>query len=43
MLDYDRAWYDTVVNATGLDVDLRVITEGDECAVSSLSGGQKQR
>ncbi len=40
---YESAWYNTVIRATALDVDLRIFPDGDKTLVSNLSGGQKQR
>ena len=44
---FDRAWYNTVVQACALDVDLQQMADGDETFVGNkgfkLSGGQKQR
>ena len=40
---YERAWYDEVLKATALAVDVRSFEEGDRRVVSGLSGGQKQR
>lgn len=45
--EIDATWYATVVQACALDVDLRLMSEGDLTIVGSkgvkLSGGQKQR
>lgn len=44
---FDQAWYDTVIQACALEVDLRQLPKGDQALVGSkglkLSGGQKQR
>lgn len=40
---FEAGWYAEVLRATGLDVDLGVMAEGDARATSNLSGGQKQR
>jgi ABC-type bacteriocin/lantibiotic exporter with double-glycine peptidase domain len=46
-LDFDKDWYDTVVQVCGLQRDLERLPQGDRTEVgskgSSLSGGQKQR
>ncbi|KAM7219752.1 ABC multidrug transporter [Rhypophila decipiens] len=45
--DFDAAWYDTVIHACALQVDLLQLSDGDATNVGSkgvsLSGGQKQR
>ncbi|KAK4212261.1 ABC multidrug transporter [Rhypophila decipiens] len=45
--DFDAAWYDTVIHACALHVDLLQLSDGDATNVGSkgvsLSGGQKQR
>ncbi|KUI69238.1 Multidrug resistance-associated protein 1 [Cytospora mali] len=45
--DFEAAWYTTVCQACGLDVDFRQMPDGDSTVVGSkgvkLSGGQKQR
>lgn len=45
--DFDAAWYDTVIRACALQVDLLQLSDGDATNVGSkgvsLSGGQKQR
>jgi ATP-binding cassette subfamily C (CFTR/MRP) protein 1 len=43
MSPYESTWYSTVIKALKLDVDLRVIHDGESCPVGNLSGGQKQR
>ncbi|KAG8843455.1 hypothetical protein FRB91_003345 [Serendipita sp. 411] len=43
---YDEAWYNVVISACDLDVDLGRMQSGDETKVTdgrSLSGGQRQR
>ncbi|PWY88307.1 multidrug resistance-associated protein [Aspergillus heteromorphus CBS 117.55] len=46
-LDFDAAWYRTVVSACALDLDVQRMPAGDRTLVGSkgakLSGGQKQR
>ncbi|KAN0099750.1 putative ABC multidrug transporter [Hyaloscypha variabilis] len=46
-LDFDKDWYDTVVQVCELQMDLERLPQGDRTEVgskgSSLSGGQKQR
>lgn len=39
----DRAWYERVLNACALDVDLANIPDGDAALARLLSGGQKAR
>lgn len=45
--DFDAAWYNTVIHACALQVDLLQLSDGDTTNVGSkgvsLSGGQKQR
>ncbi|KAK6063577.1 Multidrug resistance-associated protein 1-like protein 2 [Seiridium cupressi] len=45
--DFDAAWYNTVIHACALQVDLLQLSDGDATNVGSkgvsLSGGQKQR
>ncbi|KAK1994571.1 ABC transporter [Colletotrichum falcatum] len=45
--DFDAAWYNTVIYACALQVDLLQLSDGDATSVGSkgvsLSGGQKQR
>ena len=45
--DFDAAWYDTVIHACALQVDLLQLSDGHATNVGStgvsLSGGQKQR
>ncbi|KAM0810738.1 putative ABC transporter domain-containing protein [Seiridium cardinale] len=45
--DFDAAWYNTVIHACALQVDLQQLSDGDATNVGSkgvsLSGGQKQR
>ncbi|KAK6207066.1 hypothetical protein LQW54_007494 [Pestalotiopsis sp. IQ-011] len=45
--DFDAAWYNTVIHACALQVDLLQLSDGDAMNVGSkgvaLSGGQKQR
>lgn len=45
--DFDPAWYDTVMDACMLSVDIRDLPQGDKSLAgsngSNLSGGQKQR
>ena len=43
MHPFEAAWYDKVIKAVNLEVDLRILKDGDSTAVSSLSGGQRQR
>lgn len=44
---YDPKWYDAVISACGLEIDLQALQKGDYTLVGSngvnLSGGQKQR
>ncbi|KAI1272257.1 P-loop containing nucleoside triphosphate hydrolase protein [Xylaria sp. FL0933] len=45
--DYDERWYQSVVKACALDIDIKRLPHGDSTVVGSkgvkLSGGQKQR
>ncbi|POR39545.1 ABC transporter [Tolypocladium paradoxum] len=45
--DFDNTWYNTVIHACALDVDMQQLHHGDGTLVGSkgvsLSGGQKQR
>ncbi|KAI0803754.1 P-loop containing nucleoside triphosphate hydrolase protein [Xylaria sp. FL0064] len=45
--DYDECWYQSVVKACALDIDIKRLPHGDSTVVGSkgvkLSGGQKQR
>lgn len=45
--NYDATWYNTVLHACALDIDVAKMASGDRTAVGSggisLSGGQKQR
>lgn len=43
MFPYDPAWYRQVTAALALDIDMAILTEGDQTLVGNLSGGQKQR
>ena len=43
MNTYDPIWYQTVIKALNLDVDLAILSDGDKTLVGDLSGGQKQR
>lgn len=40
---YEKEWYDTVLEALALNIDIKTLSSGDATLVSSLSGGQKQR
>ena len=40
---YEAQWYQTVIRALAMDVDLENLQVGDATSVSNLSGGQKQR
>lgn len=45
--EYQQRWYNTVISACGLDIDLQTLERGDHTVIGSkglnLSGGQKQR
>lgn len=45
--EYDELWYNTIIRACVLDIDMRQWPEGDSTIIGSkgikLSGGQKQR
>ncbi|KAJ7179600.1 P-loop containing nucleoside triphosphate hydrolase protein [Mycena filopes] len=41
--DMDQAWYERVIAACALDVDLASMPEGDSTLARGLSGGQKAR
>lgn len=45
--EFDDIWYQRVIHACALDIDIRRMPEGDQTVVGSkgvkLSGGQKQR
>jgi len=45
--DWNKVWYDTVVNSCGLDVDFKQLRQGDKTLVGDrgvqLSGGQRAR
>lgn len=43
MFPYDREWYREVTCALALDIEMAILTEGDQTLVGNLSGGQKQR
>lgn len=43
MFPYDAIWYRQVIAAMALDIDMAILTEGDQTLVGNLSGGQKQR
>ena len=43
MFPYEPVWYRKVTNALALDIDMAILTEGDQTLVGNLSGGQKQR